>query len=177
MFAAAFVIGSVAASVVVVIAAADFARSFGEIGQREHLKPIAIQKSACPYVVAMHDAANEFQGETPFLGYAPDAFGHLRPWPESRPSLLHAADVLDVTIAAGVPHLPAPVQTYLTRVRVDIEQGRRQAPSAATPDAYLARVTPLLANGQRAFGFAGDLIGHACSVDLGAGGGSPSARP
>jgi hypothetical protein len=176
-FITAFVIGGIAVSVVVVLAAADFARSFGHIGERDHLKPIPVAESACPYVVAMHNAANDFQSATPIFGLAPDAHGIMRPWPQARPALSHAADVLDVTIAAGIPHVPPQVQTYLTRVRVDIDGGRRQAALAATPDAFLARVEPLLENGKTAFGFAGDLVGHACSVDLGADSAVQPARP
>jgi hypothetical protein len=167
-FGAAFVVGSAAVCVVVAIAAADFLRSFDDIGKRDHLTPIPIAKSACPYVVAMHDAANEFQNEVGSFDLAVLLYPPARPWPQSRPALRHAADVLDVTIAAGIPHVPPPVRTYLTRVRIAIDEGRRAAAVAATPNAFVARVEPLIAKGRREFGYAGDLIGHACSVDLGA---------
>src|SRR5262249_6854212 len=120
------------------------------------------------YVVAMHNAANDFQSATPSLILGLDEQGQMHIWPQSRPALTHAADVLDVTIAAGEPHLPSQVQTYLARVRVDISKGRRQAALATTSSDYVTRVAPLIASGKSSFGFAGDLIGHACSVDLGA---------
>jgi hypothetical protein len=171
-FVATFLVGGVAVSVAVAFAVAGLDRSLGHLGERDHLKPIPIDASACPYVVAMHNAANDFQNATPpvELILAFDGKNRPRYWPRSRPGLTHAADVLDVTIAAGVPHLPTEVQTYLTRVRVDISKGRRQAALATTEPEYLTRVSPLIASGKSEFGFAGDLIGHACSVDLGADG-------
>jgi hypothetical protein len=171
-FIAAFIataaIGLLAVVIVVAISAASVARSFSHIGQRNHLQPIPVAKNACPYIVAMHNAADAFQNQTPLLGFGADGRGHLLPWPTTRLALSHAADVLDVTIAAGIPHVPPPVQAYLTTVRADIKQGREQASLTNDPNAYLQRVEPLLTSGQRAFGFAGDLVGHACSVDLGA---------
>ncbi len=164
-FIATAAIGLLAVVVVVAISA-SVGRSFSHIGQRNLLKPIPVSKSACPYIVAMHDAANAFQSQTPLLGFGVDGRGNLVPWPTTRAALSHAADVLDVTIAAGIPYVPPPVQAYLTTVRVDIRQGREEASLTNDPNAFLQRVEPLLTSGQRAFGFAGDLVGHACSVDL-----------
>jgi hypothetical protein len=167
-FVGTIILPVAAAFVVVAIVAASHTRSFSSLGGRTHLKSIPVSQAACPSVVAMHDAANAFQNETPVFGLGSDGRGHLVRWPATRPALRHAADVLDVTIAAGIPHVPAPVQDYLTRVRVNIKQGREQAALANDPTAYMQRVQPLVTNGQSAFGFASDLVGHACSVDLGA---------
>jgi hypothetical protein len=168
VFVAAFLLGGVAVSVGIAFAVAGIDRSLGHMGARDHLKPIPIDASACPYVVAMHNAANDFQNATPALEFVIDEPGNPLPWTQSRAALTHAADVLDVTIAAGVPHLPPQVQTYLTRVRVNIGKGRRQAALATTRTQFLTSVEPFIDSGKSEFGFAGDLIGHACSVDLGA---------
>ena len=175
VFIATASVGVLAVLIVVAMSAASVGRSFSQIGQRNHLQPVPVSKNACPYVVAMHNAANVFQNQTPVLGVGFDGRGNLLPWPRTRPALSHAADVLDVTIAAGIPHVPPPVQDYLTTVRVDIRQGREEAVLANDPTTYVQRVQPLLTSGKRAFGFAGDLVGHACSVDLGADNGVESA--
>src|SRR6478736_3477273 len=52
--------------------------------ERKHLDPIPIAASACPYVVLMHQAANNFQASVPLPGLALDARGRPVSWPHAR---------------------------------------------------------------------------------------------
>jgi hypothetical protein len=174
VFIATTAAGLLAGSVVVAIAGVGVGEWFIGLGQpetneRPHLKAIPVSKDACPYVVAMHKAANAFESQTPAFELVPEGRGQVIRW---RPAVSHAADVLDVTVAAGIPHVPPLVQAYLMTVRVDIERERELALPAKDAGAFLSEVMLGSASTdvQRAFGFAGDLVGHACSVELGADG-------
>jgi hypothetical protein len=139
-----------------------------EIKQREHLDPIPIAASACPFVEGMHEAANRFQIAYPTLGVSLDAQGRELPWPETRARLRRATDTLDFSLAAGIPHFPARVQRYLTTARNDVLAGRRTLALARSTSDLAFGANDLFEHGRTAFGYAGDLIGHRCSVDLGA---------
>lgn len=131
-------------------------------------KPIPISTAACGYVVAMHSAANDFQAAYPLFGVVLDARGNQVPWPPVRARLARAADVQDFSVAASVPHFPAEVQRYLLQVRADIAAGREQVVVAPDGITFWERNGDVFHDGQVAFGYAGDLIGRQCRVQLGA---------
>ncbi len=142
--------------------------SFSNIGERKHLKPIPVAAGACPFVTAMHEEANQLQAAQPFFGVAFDAHGGMLSWRQTRARLARAADRLEFSIAGGLPQFPSEVQHYLVKVRDDIHAGRAQLRAAHDGYDYLAKTSGLWADGQAAFGFAGDLIGRQCGVQLGA---------
>jgi hypothetical protein len=136
------------------------------IAERKHLDPIPIAAQACPYVKLMHEAANRFQIAYPILGMSLDSHQHQLTWSQTRQRLGRATDVLDVAIAAGTPHFPKRVRDFLEVARVDVVAGRRQLAVATNAQDFSTRTTSQLHDGRTAFGFAGDLIGHRCGVEL-----------
>jgi hypothetical protein len=142
--------------------------SFSHIGERKHLKPIPVAASACPFVKAMHESANQLQAAQPFFGVAFDAHGGELTWQQTRARLGRAADTLEFSLAGGLPQFPPEVQHYLVKVRDDIHAGRAQLRTARDGSDFIVRTSGLWADGQVAFGFAGDLIGRQCGVQLGA---------
>jgi hypothetical protein len=116
----------------------------------------------------MHEAANRFQIAYPFLGVAFDEHMRELPWPQTQARLRRATDVLDFSIAVGIPHFPPRVQRYLTTARNDVLAGRRNLGVARSTSDFAFGANHLYEHGRTAFGYAGDLIGHRCSVDLGA---------
>jgi hypothetical protein len=139
-----------------------------DIKHRKHLDPIPIAASACPYVEGMHEAANRFQIAYPVLGASFDANMRELTWPETRARLWRATDTLDFSLAAGIPHFPVRVQRYLTTARNDVLAGRRNLALARSTSDFAFGANDLFEHGRTAFGYAGDLIGHRCSLDLGA---------
>jgi hypothetical protein len=137
--------------------------------ERKHLDPIPIAAGACPYVVLMHQAANNFQASVPplgILGY--DARGHPLTWPQARARLTAALDALEVSIVGSRPHLPAPVRRQLVVAVREIRSGRAQLPLASDARDFWDRTKDELDRGKLAFGYASDLVGHRCGVTLGA---------
>jgi hypothetical protein len=162
--------GLVAVMVLLSVTAAVFFSFFFniEIKHRKHLDSIPIAASACPYVEGMHEAANRFQIAYPFLGLSFDAQNRQLTWPQARARLRRATDELDFSLAAGIPHFPLRVQRYLTTARNDVLAGRRNLALARSTSDFTFGTDTLFEHGRTAFGYAGDLIGHRCSVDLGA---------
>jgi hypothetical protein len=116
----------------------------------------------------MHAAANQFQIAMPSLGTAFDAQGQELTWSETRARVTRAADVLEFTLAAGYSQFPPPIQGYLETVRNDIRLGRAEAALASDGWDFAVRTAELWNQGQTAFGYAGDLVGMQCGVQLGA---------
>ncbi len=168
----AAVIGGVVVVVLIVltVAFAVLMSGFSKIGtaERKHLDPIPIAANACPYVKLMHEAANRFQIAYPIFGISVDANQHQLTWPQTRQRLRHAADVFEVAIVAGTPHFPKRVRNYLDVTRVELVGGRRQLAAALDAFDFTQRTMNAFDAGKTAFGFAGDLIGHRCQVELGA---------
>src|SRR5205085_188071 len=102
-----------AGAILLVIAANAFSHMF-EIKERKHLDPIPISATACPYVVAMHKAANNFQIAAPFAGMAFDAHMRMLTWPQARARVGPALEVLELSIVVSRPHFPARIQRQLT---------------------------------------------------------------
>ncbi len=158
----------------VVIVLATFANALGHLfdfgpEERKHLDPIPIAASSCPYVVLMHEAANNFQASVPLggmLGY--DARGRPRTWPQARARLATTLAALEVSIAGSRPHLPAPVRRQLVVALREIRSGRAQLPLARDGDDFWQRTQDELDRGKLAFGYASDLVGRRCEVTLGA---------
>jgi hypothetical protein len=150
------------------LAAGALLASFANFGykERKHLAPIPIAASACPYVALMHEAANRFQLAYPIAGVSYDADMHQLAWPQTRDRLSHASDVLDVSIVAGTPHFPQQVRNYLDVTLVDLRAGRAELSAASDAGDFSFRTLQLAQDGQAAFGFAGDLIGRQCPVQL-----------
>jgi hypothetical protein len=144
---------------------AAFSNSF-EVPERDHLEPIPIDVAACPYVTAMHDAANQFQIAYPTLGTAYDANQQPLTWQETQVRLDRASAVLEYTIAASVERFPTQVQRYLMSARDALTEGRAQLSVASSGSDFATRTSHLLQEGQLAFGYAGDLIGSQCPVPL-----------
>ena len=160
---------------VVVSVAIALSRAF-QPKERDHLQPIPIDVAACPYVAVMHEAANQFQVAYPPLVFAYDANGHVLAWPDTKARLAPAAVLLEDSITASVPHVPPQVQWYLTMVRDDLRSGREQLAAATDGYDFFNRTYKTYADGKRAFGYAGDLIGHQCPVQLGANSEVPGPR-
>ena len=160
---------------IVVSVAIGFSRAFKPKG-REHLQPIPIDVAACPYVTVMHEAANQFQVAYPPLVFAYDANGHELSWPDTKARLAPAAVLLEDSITASIPQFPPQVQWYLTMVRDDLHRGREQLASATDSYDFFNRTYKTYADGKRAFGYAGDLIGQQCPVPLGADSEVPGPR-
>jgi hypothetical protein len=158
----------------VVIVLATFASALGNLfdfnlPERKHLDPIPIAASACPYVVLMHEAANNFQASVPPLGMPGyDARGRPLTWPQVRARLTTTLDALEVSIAGSRPHLPAPVRRQLVVALREVRSGRAQLPLARDGSDFWDRTRDELDRGKLAFGYASDLVGHGCAVPLGA---------
>lgn len=135
---------------------------------RKHLNPVPIAASACPYVVLMHTAANNFQIAEPIIGMAVDEHGKLLSWPQTRARLAPTLAALEYSIQASEPHFPPQVQQQLTIAAEAAREGRAQLAVAHDGTDLSNRTTPILARGQLAFGYASDLVGQRCGVPLGA---------
>jgi len=171
------VVAVVAAGTIVVFIAVVVARiliappvfpDLSRIGQRSHLHTVPIAPDACPYVRSLHEAANNYQSAYPWMPNALDASGKPLSWPETRTRLLLAAGALEYTIVASTTHLPGSVRQYLNTVRQSIDAGRRQLLIAHDGDDFKNRALVYQQQGQRAFGFAADLVGSRCGVSLSA---------
>jgi hypothetical protein len=137
--------------------------------ERKHLDPIPIAASACPYVVLMHQAANNFQASVPALGILGyDSRGRPLTWPQARARLTTTLDALEVSITGSRPHLPAPVRRQLVVALREIRSGRAQLPLASDGPDFWSRTQDELDRGKLAFGYASDLVGDRCGVPLGA---------
>jgi hypothetical protein len=156
------------------IAAMSSCSGFGNFNlgtPRKHLKPIPIDKRACPYVVAMHETANAFQSAEPAL------FGfYLGPgdkpidvrWPRVHVRVQKTLLDLQLAILVGRPHFPAAVRRRLTTTLAAIRTGLHEVSRARSTLDLELTTSDTLSNGQTAFGYAGDLVGKQCSVQLGA---------
>ncbi len=168
----AVVIVIIAVAMVPVVLVAIFVAlavsSFSHIGERKHLKPIPVAAGACPFVKAMHEEATQLQAAQPFFGVGFDAHGGMLSWRQTRARLARAGARLEFSIAGGLPQFPPEVQHYLAEVRDKVHAGRAQLRAARDAPDLIRRTSSLWADGQAAFGFAGDLIGRQCGVQLGA---------
>jgi hypothetical protein len=157
----------------VVIVLATFANALGHLfdfgpEERKHLDPIPIAASACPYVVLMHQAANNFQASVPPGGLLYDERGRPRSWPQARARMMLTLDALETSIAGSRPHLPAPVRRQLAVALREIRSGRAQLLLARDGTDFWSRTVDGLERGKLAFGYASDLVGRRCGVPLGA---------
>jgi hypothetical protein len=174
---AAVLVGAAAVVAVVVVSSVSLSNSVSNIGKREHLKPIPVAARAGPFVAAMHEAANDLQVALPIFGVALDAHGRALTWPQARARLGRAADALEFSIAAGLTQFPPRVQHYLETVRRELRAGRAQLRAARDASDFSVRTGALWRDGQDAFGFAGDLVGRQCGVQLGADSDDNAADP
>ena len=168
----AWVVGGIAISlaVTIVVFFVLLANGLSHLGpkERKHLKPIPIAAAACPYVVAMHKAANRFQIVAPFGGIAFDAHEKLLTWPQIHARLEPALATLELSIVVSRPHFPTPVQHQLALALRDVRKGRVQLALARDGNDLDQRTSTLFAHGQKAFGYASDLVGDQCGVRLSA---------
>jgi hypothetical protein len=164
------------------IAVMDTCSGFGNFNlasPRKHLKPIPIDKRACPYVVAMHATANAFQNAEPVLGLYQGPGDSLIevPWPHIRARLQRTLMDLQLAILVGRPHFPAPIRRRLTTTLDAIHTGLRTLARVHDDADLETRTSGALSRGQTAFGYAGDLVGKQCSVQLGADSETAAATP
>jgi hypothetical protein len=148
---------------------------------RQHLKPIPIDKQACPYVKNMHKAAYIFELVNPTLFGSSDVTappGHPAPsisdltdpklWPATKSRVDFGIVVLDHTIEAASRHLPKPVQQQLAVTHEQLHLGRIALQrSKSSLDLWTGSAGDINSRGQDAFGNASDLIGMACGVHVG----------
>jgi hypothetical protein len=162
------VVGLLAVFYGVAVAAAVIAmHNIGTVGNREHLEPVPIAAAACPYVRVMHVAATNFQDAYPGLGTNASTLDAAR-WPTTRGQLASTAATFEHAIEVSRRHFPAPVRAQLATTLHEIHAGRIQLVHARDPNDVIARTVTMYANGQRAFGYASDLVGPQCGVGLGA---------
>ena len=161
-------IGVPLAGAILVVLAANALSHMFEVKERKHLDPIPIAASACPYVVAMHEAANNFQIAAPIGGFAFDAHERLLTWPETRARLAPALEALELSIVVSKPHFPDRVQHQLALALRETRNGRAQLPLANDGSDFFHRTESHLERGKLAFGYASDLVGERCGVSLGA---------
>ena len=142
---------------------------------RKHLKSIPIASSACPYVRVMHAVANEVQLDEPItaINLAVPGGPVTIAWPRSRVRFDLAIGRLELAILASESHIPAQVRQYLNVTLTDVRTGRTllktdRSGSYETNVTLAQRYQSLFSDGQQAFGYAGDLIGKQCGVQLGA---------
>jgi hypothetical protein len=139
----------------------------GRSAQRKHLKPIPIAEAACPYVMVMHVAATNFQNAYPGLTTNMSAFDVSR-WRTTRRELASTASAFEQSIFVSIVHFPAPLRAHLAATARQIHEGRVQLARARDPNDLIARTLTMYATGQRAFGYASDLVGEQCDVHLAA---------
>src|SRR5436190_13934547 len=113
---------------------------------RKHLKPIPIDKRACPYVVAMHSTANAFQSAQPFLGFYEGPGDSLIdvPWPRVRARVRRSLLDLQLAILVGRPHFPPAVRTRLTATLAAVLTGLRQLARAHGTDELMTKTSNAL---------------------------------
>ena len=139
---------------------------------RKHLDPVPISAHACPYVRVMHAAANEVQRDKPVPAFDLRVKGDLEhklnaTFPRSRPRFANALATFELAIVISEPHFPDRVRHFLNTTVADVRTGRAVL-KTATNRALVMRYSNLYDSGERAFGYAGDLVGHRCGVQLGA---------
>lgn len=151
--------------------AVAISRVHSEPKRPEHLKPIPVAAEACPVVEAIHRAANELQAASSPVDPEQLVRGNLeyQDWSVQRARLARAGDSLQGAIAFGQSTFPPRVRRYLRSVSEDIDAGRRELAAARDYDEYSDRTDDLWTDGQRALGYASDLVGDQCRVRLGAG--------
>jgi hypothetical protein len=142
--------------------------AFSHIGERNHLKPIPISTTACPYVALMHAAANDFQAHEPLFGVMFDANGGIVPVARERAIVDRPLARLELAIAMSAPRFPAEVRTQLAITQHAAHQGRAELAHATDPFVLMSRSIDLVGTGQQAFGYASDLVGTQCGHRLGA---------
>jgi hypothetical protein len=135
---------------------------------RNHLKPVPIAPSACPYVALMHTTANNFQIAEPVLGFAFDQYGNALSWEQTRIRLDAALKSLEATIQASEQHFPVPIQQQLDLTLGAVREGAAQLPLARDRVDLMNRMAPIGEKGRQASGRASDLIGKQCGTTLGA---------
>jgi hypothetical protein len=138
--------------------------------ERKHLAQIPIDKRACPYVVAMHQTANAFQSAEPlFDSYVGPGIALIDPpWPRVRTRIRTTLMDLQLSILVGRAHFPPAVRRRLNVTLDAIHSGLRELAHARSTDEMTTKTSAVLAKGQSAFGYAGDLVGTQCEVKLGA---------
>jgi hypothetical protein len=147
---------------------------------RQHLQPIPISRSACPYVKAMHTAAYNFEVTNPVIFGGSDvgnektsqdllnALTDSRRWPAFKARVDHSIVVLDHSLRDASPHLPKQVQDKLAITHESLHLGRIQLhKSKSGLDLFSGSISDINRRGQYAFGDASDLIGMACGVHVG----------
>jgi hypothetical protein len=140
---------------------------FEEVEDRKRLQPIPIDRSACPYVEVMHEAANQFQIASPVAaGFAFDERGNRLTFARMRARLGRSAKLLEDAVTVSAPHFPRRVQRYLLEVKVYLVAGREQLAVARDWQDLSNRTDALFQSGHLSFAYAGDLIGEQCRVPL-----------
>jgi len=156
--------------VLVFMVVAQLGNSLSHIGERKHLKQIPIAASACPYVALMHAAANNYQSSMPVFGLEIDSHGQIVkvPWSHERQRIDASLRLLDGSIRASTPQLPHPIRAQLAVTLRSVHRGRLELRRAYSFENATDRARHAMDRGQRAFGYASDLVGHQCAVGLGA---------
>jgi hypothetical protein len=134
--------------------------------ERKHLAPMLISARACPSVESIHQAANDLQIAYPVIGSSYDAKQRPLTWPQTRERLRRAANRFEFAIVAGTTQFPVRVQRYLAAARDDVVVGRRHLIEAHDAPDFFNRTRSLFEHGQRSLGYAGDLVGRRCRVEL-----------
>lgn len=147
---------------------AGFGSGAGATIGRKHLEPIPIAASACPYVIALHESANNFQIAMPLGSVAFDAHFHAMSWPQTRARFDTALRTLELSILVSRPHFPARIRHQLTVTLGAARKSVVQLAAAKNGDDLYNRTTTLFENGKQAFGYASDLVGDQCVVTLSA---------
>ena len=141
---------------------------------RKHLKAIPIPRSSCADVRVLHKIANEIQQNEPIPVF--DVSGNVSlsnpplAWPS--PARQHqqrfraALIALDVAITTSGPRFPPRLRFYLTQTQRDDRRGRVEIDRTFYGFVSPHPATDLLETGQKAFGFASDLVGTQCGVRL-----------
>lgn len=175
--AAVLVCAAAGLTLVVLIAAAlaSIGNSLTHVGERHHLKPIPISTRACPYVALMHAAANDFQAHEPTFGLILDDNGQPVPLAKERVIVDPPLARFEFAIAVSRPHFPTAVRSQLAITQDAAHQGRVLLAQASGPAELFNQSGTLLSRGQRAFGYASDLVGAQCGHGLGADSGTGSA--
>ncbi len=162
---------------------------FFSASDRRHLDPIPIDRTkACGSVETIHAALDSLNTSytAATLGISPEQWIQLRggvesgtlrsddfatrqpSWPAVEADVDAAAARLDLILVAGIPHFPRPLRKELSIVRASIADGRRQLAEIDDTQELGSLTSRAFDRGKLHAGYASDLVGHQCSVPLGA---------
>jgi hypothetical protein len=137
-------------------ASIDLGPNFGP----RHLKPIAIPKTACPYLKAVNVTAGAAQA----FWNEPSAFNKLGT-PASDRQLEAVLAPFDFSLRVAATQVPARLRLELSDTAHQVEIGRASIAYGRVMD---TRFILALAAGLQSLNNASDLVGHACGFPLAA---------